>query len=569
MKFRFRSIVSVIVILAMLLSLTVACGTSKSDNTDAQNTDAETSKSSGTEGEVTKSSDIDDPNTYVGNYDKPIKLSLATVWVPSPDTSIDVALNSELHEKVKKEFGLDIVPQYPSYTGYDDKLKILASANELPDVFLFNNQNLYRFVKDGALADTTEYYEKYPLLDKYLTTEAKEYFTFDGKRYGVINQASWTVGWAEFIRKDWLDNLGLSVPTNFNELEKVLYAFAKNDPDKNGKNDTYAFSSCTQGNNPVVYSLGGMFFVLRMFGTGPDVWEIQDNKWIHPFRTDNMKEAVAYIAKLYKDKVIDPESFTDTEQVFFQKQANGKFGIFMSHKNRCIPTRTGISDIQTIINTNPLAKPMAFKLPEPMEGKEYPRKGIPFSYHYQISASAGKNKEKMDRLFKFIAWQTTDQGFTELSYGKAGKHFKELSPEGLPIPFAANELTDQINADIKKFKDERAAFYIPVKDVIWWGNDKAKEFYKEIDKKANGECFAQAAVAAEEDYNNFRPAVYLRTAPSETEYIAGLTTKFSEITTRIITGNVDLEKGWQEWLDFFNKNGGPKIEEEAAIYNKK
>lgn len=41
-----------------------------------------------------------------------------------------------------------------------------------------------------------------------------------------------------WLRKDWLDNLGLEVPKTMEDLEKVLTAFVEEDPDGNGVDDT-------------------------------------------------------------------------------------------------------------------------------------------------------------------------------------------------------------------------------------------------------------------------------------------------------------------------------------------
>ena len=40
-----------------------------------------------------------------------------------------------------------------------------------------------------------------------------------------------------WIRQDWLDKLGLAVPTTVDELHDVLLAFKNNDPNGNGKAD--------------------------------------------------------------------------------------------------------------------------------------------------------------------------------------------------------------------------------------------------------------------------------------------------------------------------------------------
>ena len=42
-----------------------------------------------------------------------------------------------------------------------------------------------------------------------------------------------------FIRKDWLDKLGLEQPKTIDDFYNVLKAFKEQDPDGNGANDTY------------------------------------------------------------------------------------------------------------------------------------------------------------------------------------------------------------------------------------------------------------------------------------------------------------------------------------------
>jgi len=42
--------------------------------------------------------------------------------------------------------------------------------------------------------------------------------------------------------QDWLEAVGMEMPATIEELHDVLYAFTYNDPDQNGKNDTYGFS---------------------------------------------------------------------------------------------------------------------------------------------------------------------------------------------------------------------------------------------------------------------------------------------------------------------------------------
>ena len=63
--------------------------------------------------------------------------------------------------------------------------------------------------------------------------------TFDGHQYGLPEPPPLPKREGLVIRKDWLDKLGLEVPTTPEELLAVAKAFTEQDPDGNGKNDTY------------------------------------------------------------------------------------------------------------------------------------------------------------------------------------------------------------------------------------------------------------------------------------------------------------------------------------------
>ena len=66
---------------------------------------------------------------------------------------------------------------------------------------------------------------------------------YNGKSYGLASTGSIAKNEGLLIRKDWLDKLGLKVPTTTDELMAVMKAFTFNDPDGNGKADTYGYGA--------------------------------------------------------------------------------------------------------------------------------------------------------------------------------------------------------------------------------------------------------------------------------------------------------------------------------------
>ncbi|MFP3786923.1 hypothetical protein SB769_37600, partial [Burkholderia sp. SIMBA_024] len=76
---------------------------------------------------------------------------------------------------------------------------------------------------------------------EYLKTnmpEVQEASSINGTVFGIF-RARDTMRTSVTIRTDWLENLGLEMPKDTNDLLEVARAFTEKDPDGNGADDTY------------------------------------------------------------------------------------------------------------------------------------------------------------------------------------------------------------------------------------------------------------------------------------------------------------------------------------------
>lgn len=82
------------------------------------------------------------------------------------------------------------------------------------------------------------------MVDKYDPT-AWNVAVVDGKNYGIPR--IYGEGGSPFLpayNNEWLKNIGYDAPpTTLEELEDVLTKFRNDDPDQNGKKDTYGMSA--------------------------------------------------------------------------------------------------------------------------------------------------------------------------------------------------------------------------------------------------------------------------------------------------------------------------------------
>ncbi|GAB2557927.1 extracellular solute-binding protein [Gracilibacillus alcaliphilus] len=233
--------------------------------------------------------------------------------------------------KLKDMLNIDIQYDWTVPTEqFEQKFSLSIASGDLPDVMTVDMQQFERFKNQGILADLTDVY------NDYASDEIKSYNEFDdGKTLELFKQDGQLLGIPSFedpymsaqflwIRKDWLDHLGLDEPTSLEELEEVAQAFVDEDPDGNGQNDTYGIAL-----NQELISWGfdarGLFYTM---GAYPKAWINDGSGQLVPGETlPETKEALELMSNWYQTGIIDKEfGLKDIEQAI-EDIVSGKVGI--------------------------------------------------------------------------------------------------------------------------------------------------------------------------------------------------------------------------------------------------
>ena len=226
------------------------------------------------------------------------------------------AFTKYLEEKanVKLEFML--------LSGVDSEAKqqlaLMCSANEeLPDVILgvaFDHYIINQYGEDGYFIDLTDYIDAYapnykaqlenldPKTKEYVLDKSKNLDT--GAYYGmprVLCEAFDDTQSLTYINKDWLDVLGLQVPTTKDELKHVLTEFMTKDPNGNGEADEIAMVG---GDGILNYLINGF---VRYEQT---TYNVTDGKVWDPIKTDEFRQAMIYANELVAAGVYSKLSFS-------------------------------------------------------------------------------------------------------------------------------------------------------------------------------------------------------------------------------------------------------------------
>lgn len=225
--------------------------------------------------------------------------------------------------------GIDLEITQPDHDAYNDVLgQTFASAPEdWPDVVILSSAYYTGYAEEGALWDMTEAWENSELKasGRYKGEDVLEKLKVDGKLYGFAHENG--KGCVTYIKKSWLDNVGLDAPTNYEEYMNMLEAFTTGDPDGNGVDgDTYGVSAA----GLIAPEAPWVMYLPEFYQDGATVDFVKDEngQWVDGFTQDNMKETMQRLQDAYQKGYIDKESLTNGTKDCRTKYYEDRFGVF-------------------------------------------------------------------------------------------------------------------------------------------------------------------------------------------------------------------------------------------------
>lgn len=184
-----------------------------------------------------------------------------------------------------------------------DKLNLIMASEEEYDMVTIGGDTarVMEYAQNNALVDINPYLEKAPNLNAAISDYARETFTLDGGLYAIGMDNLSFDGKGEvrellFTRQDWLDALGLKVPTTTEEFQEMLRAYKNYDSGTGNK----VIPMTLTGTNVSVGGLMGAFGI-------PNEWNEVDGKLVYRGADPRMKDYLAYLKGLYEEGLLDAE----------------------------------------------------------------------------------------------------------------------------------------------------------------------------------------------------------------------------------------------------------------------
>lgn len=282
--------------------------------------------------------------TPFGAYPETIEYTLGKMTsvnnsnMPENDTYTDNAYTRYIKSVINVQ-NVDVFEANDSQ--YDTNVSMVISMGSLPDIMVVSSQDeIEQLVEAGLIEDLTESYnncisDRIRKMYESYGDSLKDMVTYDGKIMALPETNITDGPNLVWLRKDWMDKLGLSAPHTINDVVNIVKRFISEDPgnngvDASGKPNTVGLAVDTDVTGECGYSSEFLLdIIFACFGAYPKQWIMNDDgEIVYGSVTDEAKEALSYISSLYNQGVIDNDFLLRTSTNICELIENGQCGSF-------------------------------------------------------------------------------------------------------------------------------------------------------------------------------------------------------------------------------------------------
>jgi len=331
------------------------------------------------------------------------------------------------------------------------------------------------------------------------------------------------------VRKDWLDNLGLAVPSTLEELEKVAQAFTEDEPDGNGVDDTVGFVERDESFNVGFRSLSGYF--------GADNWFTitDDNEVMPSFMQPEYKEAMEWFRNIYANGWMNSDFAVMAKNDQKNYIVQGKGGIVLS----------GLQEVRNYVDeaAGTAEEHMEWALINDITYGDIERRILSdtnggMGGWLAIPKDNVKTEDELKVVLQFINDLMDEEPFTLMTQGIEGEHY-EIDNDGVYVRLDDTKWQQEVQPFSSSRPSELVTVFPSSNPYVNLANEK---------------------IAENEAYAVINPAQSLTSETYDKSW-SSLIEGVADAYYQYMTGEIDMD-GFDQAVETFRKNGGDQIIEE-------
>ena len=407
-----RKAISMVLAAAMLLTV-VGCGSTDKPAASSEQKESAPAKQESTAGNAGEAEA--DPLAE--------KVSLHIVSRGVNEFTEENSVTHFLEEKFNVDLKWEVIPS----ANFNDAIANIIASGDYPDIMetnfgAKNTEELTAMYEDGVIAGLNDLIDQYGQDIMAARPEDTHWvMNEEGEKLGICCRF---VDWPEcmfMIRQDWLDNLGLEMPTTLDELDEVARAFTFDDPDGDGKDDTIGYAGTSQAilnSTPFAIGLGAYG---ETFG-----WELTEEGQYEPWEIrKGTKEALKWYRNAYMEGIAEPDFATQTADQYYERMNADRYGIQYYWTNNVGTSAWWTAFNEAVPHQNCVLLPAVTA-----EGYEdvstHPFTNNPAPAFNGFNLLLFEKCENKDRAMMLLNYLATDEGRDLINFGVEGEAWDEV-----------------------------------------------------------------------------------------------------------------------------------------------
>ena len=479
-------------------------------------------------------------------------------------------------ENFKNELGINLTCNFYNAEDWQTQLTLMIASDELTDIEGNAGMNMLdanEWGAEGYLVNFNDYRDMTPNMNKYLEQypAAEAYMTApDGGIYTIpkISLDETDRFSRTFINKKWLANVGMEVPKTMDELYEVLKAFKEQDANGNGDpNDEipFLYASGYEAVERVLMSAYGIHTSEINYILQAD----ENGKVYLANTTDAYKEYMKWMARAYSEGLIEQEAFVVEATTISDRAGKDQYGFYGCGSAPYVVAIQDISyDAENFVGVAALTS----------ELNETPTAGRASVVQEAGRVAISATSPYKEALVRMVDYMYTDEGELAGTFGKDGQTFDWQHNDILDVDVPKMRVFDDCaSGEETRYKYGTLNGTVA---LIEWNNDRRALFTAPIEDVQSDEILneygwaALVALAVREDgiqqVDCFPKLSYTAEEANERATLrADLENYLRQAKAQFMTGEIDVEEGWDNFVNTVNGMGLERlIEIEQAAYDR-
>ena len=527
---------AIVMAAAMTTTLLAGCGGSGSSAAASESAESTTSEASSeaSTGEAAASGSYTD---YSAGFPERV-----TIQIPVYDRGFENwnVADNYYTQWVQQEFGekYNVDVEYVAISRSNevtDYMQMIA-AGTAPDIIMhYDMPQAVSYYDEGAMQDIdydelafyapTYWAKMQETIETYGTIDDHQAFIFAERDPYYYN-------WVTLIRKDWCDQVGMEVPTTWEELQDVLAAWQE------AGLGTY--------NHELIIGSFTYFYPWIEEGTTDEELALYLDLNVAPFTWSATKNYLRAFNEMYNAGTLDPNFYLTTDDAMEKgKFVSGECGTYSFYISN------GTDVFTSLLANDPDAEVAILNSTPSIVAEGY----TPYYYEYpSYGMIMGINSQSTDEeraaVYMFLEWLSQPENLTYMQYGVEGETYT-VGEDGI------NTLVADYTGEAALSQNQNKDYWCLVVESITYGDE-------EMDLTANKSLLAPAGYEdliqqsydmckANEDAGLISP-IFTSVVESSADYTADLKALWQEAYVACITAapedfDATYEEYCQEYLD--------------------